>query len=40
MLLESSIESVFYPIMEEIQEHRDRILTDYIAIGIETKENY
>ena len=40
MLSESSIQSVFHPIMEEIQEHRDRILADSITIRLGTKEHY
>ena len=40
MLLASAIESEFHPILEEIQEHRDRILADSIPSGIDSKENY
>ena len=40
MLLESSIESVFHPIMEEIQEHRYRSLSDSITNGLDAKEHY
>ena len=40
MLSESSIESLFYPIPEEIQDHRDRSLSESITIGLDTKEHY
>ena len=39
-LLETSIESVFQPIMEEIKDHRDRSLTDSITSRLDYKENY
>ena len=40
MLSASSIESVFQPVLEEIQDHRDRILSDFILSGLEFKGNY
>ena len=40
MLSSSSIESVFHPILEEIQYHRDRILADSIPSGLDVKEHY
>ena len=32
-------ESVFHPILEEIQEHMTRSLADYIPIGLDNKEH-
>ena len=40
MLSASLIESVFQPVLEEIQEHRDMILSDFILSGLEFKGNY
>ena len=40
MLLTSSIESIFNPIMEEIQEYRDRSLEDSIPRRLEAKDHY
>ena len=40
MLSTSSIESVFHPILEEIQYHRDRSLADSIHRGIVAKGHY
>ena len=39
MLLSRSIESVLHIILEEIKEHKVRSLTDYIPIGIDSKEH-
>ena len=40
MLSESSIESVFHPILEEIKDHRDRILSESIPSGLDAKDHY
>ena len=40
MLLERSIESVFHPILEEIPEHRYRILADSIPSSIDVKDHF
>ena len=40
MLSEISLESIFHPILEEIQDNRDRILEDFIPSGIDAKDNY
>ena len=39
MLLESSIESVLHPILEEIKEHRDMNLSDPITSGLDVKDH-
>ena len=40
ILSASSIESVFHPILEEIQDNRDRILADAIPSELVFKEHY
>ena len=40
MLSASSIESVFHPILEEIQDHRNMSLAYSITIRIDVKEHY
>ena len=40
MISEISIESVFHPTLEEIQDHRERSLVDSIISGPEVKEHY
>ena len=40
MLSASSIESVFHPILEEIQDHRDRSLADSIPSRLDVKDHY
>ena len=40
MLLASTIESVFHPIQDEIQDHRDRSLENSIPRGLDARENY
>ena len=40
MLSSSAIESVFHPILEEIQDYRDRSLAYSINIGVDAREHY
>ena len=40
MISASAIESLFYPILEEIQEHRDRSLSDSVPSSIDNNEHY
>ena len=40
MLYSRSIESVFHPILEEIQDYRDRSLAYSINIGVDAREHY
>ena len=40
MLLASSIEGVFRPILEEIQDHSDRSLSDSIPSRLDVKDHY